>query len=283
MCYSRAYIAQPHLKRAVAPLLTPHDLPPHVKCSASTPVCEGAKQYRTPTSEGACGGAELEVSSSENVPKDLRFSIGPDIKDALPGFSWKGCCLIAGWVCPGVSVSRKGCGGGVESGLLVVLVGGGSGGGSRAQSQAEKVKVGAVAFLAPAQGDIIGCRAFSLHVTFHLHNTAFFDTFMYNDILASLSIEYDPYEYDRFGDCRVTGAGSLQATPKGSTSPKDCVRRHCRKACGDHWVHLFTVFVHVTSCAETGNIQVVSATSEIAAADELYTPLFGHSRQKYVY
>ena len=79
--------AQPHLMRAVAPLLTPHDLPPHVKCSASTPVCEGAKQYRTPTSEGACGGAELEVSSSENVPKDLRFSIGPDIKDALPGFS----------------------------------------------------------------------------------------------------------------------------------------------------------------------------------------------------
>ena len=95
-------------------------------------------------SEGACGGVELEVPSSRaggNVPKDLRFSIGPDIKDALPGFSWRVCCLIACWVCPVVSVSRKGCAGGVESGLLVVLVGG-SGGGSRAQSQAEKVKVG---------------------------------------------------------------------------------------------------------------------------------------------
>ena len=79
------------------------------------------------TSEGACVGAELEVSSRQagrNVPKDLRFSIGPDIKDALPGFSWRGCCLIACWVCPGVSDSRKGCCGGVESGVSVVLVGG---------------------------------------------------------------------------------------------------------------------------------------------------------------
>jgi hypothetical protein len=239
------------------------------------------------TSKGACGGAELEVPSSragDYVPKDLRFSIGPDIKDALPGFSWKGCCLIAGWVCPGVSVSRKGCGGGVESGLLVVLVGGGSGGGSRAQSQAEKVKVGAVAFLAPAQGDIIGCRAFSLHVTFHLHNTAFFDTFMYNDILASLSIEYDPYEYDRFGDCRVTGAGSLQATPKGSTSPKDCVRRHCRKACGDHWVHLSTVFVHITSWVE-GDSKMTGflLPSRQVAVEEMHTPDVEHTRHKSVY
>ena len=69
----------------------------------------------------------VEVPSSragENVPKDLRFSIGPDIKDALPGCSWRGCCLIACWVCPVGSVSRKGCGYGVESELLVVLVGG---------------------------------------------------------------------------------------------------------------------------------------------------------------
>jgi hypothetical protein len=29
------------------------------------------------------------VGRWSNVPKDLRFSIGPDIKDALPGFSWK--------------------------------------------------------------------------------------------------------------------------------------------------------------------------------------------------
>ena len=45
-------------------------------------------------SEGACGGVELEVPSSRvggNIPKDLRFSIGPDIKDALPGFSWRVC------------------------------------------------------------------------------------------------------------------------------------------------------------------------------------------------
>jgi len=112
-------------------------------------------------SKSACGGAELEVSSRQaggNVPKDLRFSIGPDIKDALPGFSWRGCCLIACWVCPGVSVSRKGRGCGVESGvLLVVLVGGGGGGSSRAQSQAEKVKVGQSRVLGKgSKGDIIG-------------------------------------------------------------------------------------------------------------------------------
>jgi hypothetical protein len=159
-----------------------------------------------------------------------------------------------------------------------------SGGGSRAQSQAEKVKVGAVAFLAPAQGDIIGCRAFSLHVTLHLHNTAFLGTFIYNDILASLSIEYDPYEYDRIGDCRVTGARSLQATPKGSTSPKDCVRRHCRKACGDHWVHLFTVFVHVTSRAE-GDSKMTGflLPSRQVAIEEMHTPDVEHSRHKSVY
>lgn len=40
-----------------------------------------------------------------------------------------------------VSVSEEGWVGGVESGVVVVLVSG-SGGGSRAQSQAEKVKVG---------------------------------------------------------------------------------------------------------------------------------------------
>jgi hypothetical protein len=55
-----------------------------------------------------------------NVPKDLRFSIGPDIKDALPGFSWSIWCLIAGWVCPLVSVSRIGYG--VWSGEYVLLV-----------------------------------------------------------------------------------------------------------------------------------------------------------------
>ena len=55
-----------------------------------------------------------------------------------------------------VSVSEKGWVGGVESGLLVVLVGG-RGGGSRAQSQAEKVKVGQVALLGKgSEGDIIG-------------------------------------------------------------------------------------------------------------------------------
>jgi len=97
------------------------------------------------TRKGACGGADLEVPSDQagdNVPKDLRFSIGPDIKDALPGFSWRVCCLIACWVCPVGSVSRKSCGRRVESGVLVVLLVGGGGGGSRAQSQAEKVKVG---------------------------------------------------------------------------------------------------------------------------------------------
>jgi hypothetical protein len=55
-----------------------------------------------------------------NIPKDLRFSIGPDIKDALPGFSWSIWCLIAGWVCPLVSVSRIGYG--VWSGECVLLV-----------------------------------------------------------------------------------------------------------------------------------------------------------------
>lgn len=95
-------------------------------------------------SKSACGGVDSEVPSSRvggNVPKDLRFSIGPDIKDALPGFSWRVCCLIACWGFPVVSVSSNGWVGGVESGLLVVLVGG-SGGGSRAQSQAEKVEGG---------------------------------------------------------------------------------------------------------------------------------------------
>jgi hypothetical protein len=141
------------------------------------------------TSEGACVGAELEVSSRQagrNVPKDLRFSIGPDIKDALPGFSWRGCCLIACWVCPGVSVSRKGRGCGVESGvLLVVLV---VVGGSRAQSQAEKVKVGQVAILGKgSKGDIIGRRLFPLHVNLYLGNTAILDASAYN-VLNNLSL-----------------------------------------------------------------------------------------------
>jgi hypothetical protein len=112
--------------------------------------------------ERACGGVYLEVPSTRaggNVPKDLRFSIGPDIKDALPGFSWRVCCLIACWVCPVVSVSSKGWVGGVESGLLVVLVGG-RGGGSRAQSQAEKVKVGGRRALGKGfKCDIIGPTA----------------------------------------------------------------------------------------------------------------------------
>lgn len=49
---------------------------------------------------------------------------------------------------PGCRFQERVCGSGVESCVLVVLVGC-RGGGSRAQSQAEKVKVGAVAFLAP--------------------------------------------------------------------------------------------------------------------------------------
>ena len=72
-------------------------------CMASTPVYEGAKEYRMSASDSACGGAESEVPSSRaggNVPKDLRFSIGPDIKDALPGFSWRVWSEVAWWVIP---------------------------------------------------------------------------------------------------------------------------------------------------------------------------------------
>jgi hypothetical protein len=184
------------------------------------------------TSKGACGGAESEVPSSragDYVPKDLRFSIGPDIKDALPGFSWRGCCLIAGWVCPGMSISRKGCGGGVESDVLVV---GGwcSGGGSRAQSQAEKVKVGAVAFLAPptirAQGDIIGWRVFSLHFNLlHLYNAAFLDVSVYNNVFASLSIEHGLYAHDLFTNFPITGAAPFRLHPR--------VQRDRKTAYGD--------------------------------------------------
>lgn len=55
-----------------------------------------------------------------------------------------------------VSVSEEGWVGGVESGVVVVLVSG-SGGGSRAQSQAEKVKVGGSRALGKGfKCDIIG-------------------------------------------------------------------------------------------------------------------------------
>jgi hypothetical protein len=77
----------------------------------------------------------------------------------------------------------------VESGvLLVVLVGGGGGRGSRAQSQAEKVKVGQSRVLGKgSKSDIIGRRLFPLHVNLHLGNTAILDVSAYN-VLIILSV-----------------------------------------------------------------------------------------------
>ena len=76
--------------RAVAPLL---QIAPASGAATAMKLADAQNTTACPQNEAHAmvrSRRQLPVvGRRSNVPKDLRFSIGPDIKDALPGFSWR--------------------------------------------------------------------------------------------------------------------------------------------------------------------------------------------------
>jgi hypothetical protein len=74
--------------RAVAPLL---QIAPASGAAIATKLVGARNTVACPRDEAHAAARRCRqfpvVGRRSNVPKDLRFSIGPDIKDALPGFS----------------------------------------------------------------------------------------------------------------------------------------------------------------------------------------------------